>query len=291
MTILVTGAGGTVGSKILAKLASSGAKVRALARDPDTLKLPPGMVGVKGDLTDVESMRAALEGVDTLFLLNAVAADELTQALVTLDLARQAGIRRFVYFSVFNGAFFADVPHFTAKYTVERAIDDQAIPATVLRPAYFMQNDAGMKDAILNGLFPMPIGSLGLAMADVRDIAEVAASELLRRENAPAPLPRTTIEIVGPDVLTGAGVAAIWSEALGRDVRYGGDDVEAFEQQAKTMMPGWAARDMRLMQLGFQRHGMVSSPDTVATLEHLLGHPLRRYRDFAIETAAAWGAG
>src|SRR5262245_16448311 len=82
-------------------------------------------------MTDIASMRAVLKGVDTLFLLNAVAADEVTQALAALDLAREAGIQRIVYFSVFNSALFDDVPHFAGKYLVERVIDAHAIPATV----------------------------------------------------------------------------------------------------------------------------------------------------------------
>ena len=90
-------------------------------------------------MTDVASMRVALRGVDTLFLLNAVAPDETTQALLTLGLAREASLQRIVYFSVFNSALFDDVPHFAGKHLVERVIDAQALPATVLRPAYFMQ--------------------------------------------------------------------------------------------------------------------------------------------------------
>ena len=60
-------------------------------------------------------MRTVLKGVDTLFLLNAAAPDEVTQALVTLDLGREVGIQRIVYFSVFNSALFDDVPHFAAS--------------------------------------------------------------------------------------------------------------------------------------------------------------------------------
>ena len=92
-------------------------------------------------MTDVASMRTVPKGVDTLFLLNAVVPDETTQAFGTLDLAREAGIQRIVYFSVFNSALFDDVPHFAGKYLVERVIDAQAIPATVLRPAYFMRSE------------------------------------------------------------------------------------------------------------------------------------------------------
>jgi uncharacterized protein YbjT (DUF2867 family) len=195
---------------------------------------------------------------------------------------------RIVYFSVFNSALFDDVPHFAGKHLVERVIDTQAIPATVLRPAAFMQNDLMLRDALKAGVYPQPIGSVGLAMVDTRDIADAAAAELLRRERAPHPLPRTTIELVGPDTLTGAEVAAIWASVLGKDVRYGGDDLAAFESQAAGMMPGWMAHDLRLMLRAFHRFGMIAGKDSRATFEALIGHPLRSYRAFAEEAAANW---
>jgi len=233
-------------------------------------------------------MRTALKGVDTLFLLNAVAADEVTQALVTLDLAREAGIQRIVYSSVFNSALFDDVPHFAGKYLVERVIDAQAIPATMLRPAYFMQNDLMFRDALKSGIYRWPIGGVGVAMVDIRDIADAAVAELLRRERAPHPLPRTTIELVGPDTITGAEVAAIWASVLGHDVRHGGNDLATFESQAAAMMPGWMAHDIRLMLRAFHRFGMIPGKGTRATFEALIGHPLRSYRAFAEEAAANW---
>jgi uncharacterized protein YbjT (DUF2867 family) len=75
MTILVTGSAGTVGSQVVQQLANEAAKVRALARDPSKLKASAGVEPMQGDMTDVVSMRAALEGVDTLFLLSAAAPD------------------------------------------------------------------------------------------------------------------------------------------------------------------------------------------------------------------------
>lgn len=288
MTILVTGATGTIGSQIVQRLADQGASVRALVRDKGKYQGPAGVEPVQGNMSDVASTREALKGIDTLFLLNAVAADEMTQALLTLDLAREAGIKRFVYFSVLNSALFDDVPHFAGKNLAERVIDTQGFPATVLRPAYFMQNDLMFKDALKAGVYPQPIGDVGLAMVDARDIADAAAAELLRRERAPHPLPRTTIEVVGPDTLTGADIAAIWSSVLGRDVNYGGDDLAAFEEQAGKMMPGWQARDLRTMLRAFHRCGMVPGQDARATLEALIGHPLRSYRAFAEETASGW---
>jgi uncharacterized protein YbjT (DUF2867 family) len=288
MTILVTGSTGTIGSQVVQRLADEGARVHALARDTSKLKVAAGVEPVQGDMTDVASMRAALEDVDTLFLLNAVVPDETTQALLTLDLAGEAGIQRIVYFSVFNSSLFDDVPHFASKHVVERVIDAQALPATVLRPNYFMQNDLMFRDALKAGIYPQPIGGVGLAMVDTRDITDAAVAELLRRERAPHPLPRTTIELVGPDTLTGADVAAIWAFVLAREVRYGGDDLAAFESQAAGMMPGWKAHDLRVMLRAFHRFGLVPGKDSRATLEALIGHPLRSYRAFAEEAAANW---
>ena len=288
MTILVTGSTGTIGSQVVQRLADEGARVHALARDTSKLKVAAGVEPVQGDMTDVASMRAALEDVDTLFLLNAVVPDETTQALLTLDLAGEAGIQRIVYFSVFNSSLFDDVPHFASKHVVERVIDAQALPATVLRPNYFMQNDLMFRDALKAGIYPQPIGGVGLAMVDTRDITDAAVAELLRRERAPHPLPRTTIELVGPDTLTGADVAAIWAFVLAREVRYGGDDLAAFESQAAGMMPGWKAHDLRVILRAFHRFGLVPGKDSRATLEALIGHPLRSYRAFAEEAAANW---
>ena len=179
------------------------------------------------------------------------------------------------------------MPHFAGKHAVERMIERTELNATILRPAYFMNNDLSIKNVVLgHGVYPMPIGDKGLAMADVRDIGEVAALELLRREQSPAPLPLDRIDVVGPDSLTGAGVAAIWSEALGRPVAYGGDDTAAFETTMAAFAPAWMAYDMRKMAERFQSDGMTPERGDVDRLTTMLGRPLRSYRAFAAEVAA-----
>ena len=186
MSILMTGASGTVGSQIVQRLAASGEEVKALVRTPGKIALPAGVTEVVGDMTSAASMRAALSGVRTLFLLNAVTADETTQALMTLNLARDAGIERIVYLSVIHADLYTNVPHFTGKHTVERMIESLDLPVTVLRPAYFMQNDERIQSVVESyGVYPMPIGQAGVSMVDVRDIADVAVVELLARHRAP----------------------------------------------------------------------------------------------------------
>ena len=290
MTILVTGATGNVGRQVVQQLVQRGANVRALVRDPAKAEQAGFGAGVelaKGDLLDVDALRSAMSGVSTLFLLNAVTPDEFTQALVALNLAREAGIERIVYLSVIHSDLYVDVPHFAGKYAVERMIERLGLNATILRPAYFIDNDLTVKDVVQGyGVYPMPIGAKGLAMVDTRDIAEVAAIELIRREQAPTPLPLERINLVGPDTLTGLDVAAIWSEALGRPIAYGGDDLEGFERNLRNAMPGWMAYDMRLMAVRFQSDGMQPEAGDVERLTTMLGRPLHSYRAFAAAVAA-----
>ncbi|WP_061929954.1 NmrA/HSCARG family protein [Aureimonas sp. AU22] len=288
MTILVTGATGTIGRHVVEQLVSRGADVRALVRDPAKADIPAEVSTVRGDFLDVDSLRQALSGVSTLFLLNAVVADEFTQALIALNLAREAGIERVVYLSVIHSDVYVNVPHFAGKFGVERMIEAMGFSATILRPAYFMNNDVAIKDVVTgHGVYPMPIGGKGLAMVDARDIGEIAVIDLLRRESSPAVLPLERINVVGPDTLTGADIAAIWTEASGRPVAYGGEDTAAFERNSRQFMPGWMAYDMRLMAERFLTDGMLPETGDRDRLTALLGRPLRSYRRFALETLAA----
>jgi uncharacterized protein YbjT (DUF2867 family) len=280
MTILITGASGNIGRQVVQQLVDRGAAVRALVRDPAKANFPAGVDVVQGDLLDVQALRGALAGVSTLFLLNGVVPDEFTQALVTLNLAREAGVERVVYLSVIHSDRYLNVPHFAGKFGVERMLEQMGFGATILRPAYFMQNDLTVKDVVLgHGVYPMPIGARGLAMIDTRDIAEIAALELLERD-ASQPLPLKRLNLVGPDTLTGADVAATWSAVLGRPIVYGGDDTAAFEKNLLNFMPGWMAYDMRLMSERFLSDGMTPEAGDVQRLATLLKRPLRSYRDF-----------
>jgi len=223
MTILVTGSTGRVGRHLVDQLVARNADVRVLVRDPAKAGFPSAVEVVQGELLDIDALRRAFKGIRTLFLLNAVAGDEFTQALIALNIAREAGVERVVYLSVFDADKAVNVPHFAVKFGAERMLDAMGFSATILRPAYFMDNDVMIKDVIFShGVYPMPIGSKGVAMIDARDIAEVAAIELIRRDRAAEKLPSETINLVGPDTLTGEKLAAIWSETLGRPIAYGG---------------------------------------------------------------------
>jgi uncharacterized protein YbjT (DUF2867 family) len=281
MTILVTGATGRVGRNVVDQLTERGAIVRVLTRDPAKASFSSGVEVVKGDLLDIDSLRSAFSGVSTLFLLNAVTGDEFTQAIITLNIAREAGINRVVYLSVFEADRAINVPHFAVKFGAERMLEAMGFGATILRPTYFIDNEVMIKDVIVNyNVYPMPIGSKGVAMVDARDIAEVAAIELIRRDEAPGLLPSDTINLVGPDTLTGTNAAAIWTEVLGRPINYAGDDPTGFEQNMASFMPKWMAYEMRLMAERYVSDGMLPQSGDRERLVKILGRPLHSYRDF-----------
>jgi uncharacterized protein YbjT (DUF2867 family) len=288
MTILVTGATGKIGSHLVPELVKRKADVRALTRHPDKAKLPKGVSLAAGDMLDIATMRTALNGVRTLFLLNPVVPDEFTQSLIALNLAHDAGVQRIVYLSVLHCDQYLNVPHFAVKHPVERMIEAMGFDATILRPASFMQNDLATKEMIVNrGVYPSPLGGKGVARVDVRDIAETAAIELVRREQAGEAQPFEKINVVGPETLTGGDVADIWSDVLGRKIAYGGDDAAAFEENVKRLLPDWQAYSLRLMLERFQSDGLFPESGDAERMTGLLGRPLRTYRAFVNEIASS----
>ena len=283
MKILVTGGTGKVGGEVVHGLLRCGESVRVLTRNKEA-KLPNGAEAALGNLLDPDSVRSALNGVDKLFLLVGNAADELTQALLTLAAARQAEVKHITYLSVYQAERFPDVPHFIGKYTVETSLRAFDTPFTILRPGYFFQNDAGLKSVLTGaGLYPTPIGNSGIAAIDVRDIAEAAVVSLTTDGHN-----GKTYNLVEPDALSGPSAAAVWGKVLNRQIRYADLPMEAFEEQLHQFLPTWHAMDLRLMFQGYQDRGFAPNNADVATLTSLIGHAPRRYEDFVRETAAEW---
>ena len=285
MKVLVTGATGTVGSAVVGDLLKRGAGVRAFTRKQPQPGVFDSAVEVAiGDLLDPQAVAAAMDGVDKLFLLNAVMPDELTQALIPIGLAKRAKLKHVTYFSVFKPDPFPDVPHFASKMAVEKALAASDLSWSLLRPGYFFQNDLALKDPITRiGLYPQPIGETGIAALDVRDIAEAAAITLLEDGHA-----GRAYDLVGPENLSGPGAARVWSGLLGKEVRYAGHDFDAWESQMRSFMPDWAAFDLRSMFQAFHERGFASDPAQVDRFTKLLGRAPRSYADFAAETFETW---
>jgi len=283
MKILAIGGTGNVGSEVVKELKKRNADVRILVRKKDTAS-PEGVEVAVGDLLDPVSVQQALHGVDKLYLLNAVTPDELTQGLIAYDLAKRLKLKHIVYHSVFRVEHFKDVPHFASKLAIETAMREFDVPFTVIRPNYFFQNDATLRDPLTKaGIYPMPLGQVGISAVDIRDIAEATAIALTSDGHF-----GKTYNLNGPEVLSGPKTASIWSGLLGKEIRYAGDDMDAFEEQLRKRAPSWSAFDIRMMFQGYLERGFVAEAGDIETLTKLLGHQPRRYEDFAKETALAW---
>jgi uncharacterized protein YbjT (DUF2867 family) len=281
--ILVTGGTGHVGSEVVRELQKRKADVRILVRKQEKAA-PEGVQVMLGDLLDPVSVEKALHGVDKLYLLNAVTPDELTQGLIAYDLAKKWKLKHIVYHSVFRVEHFKDVPHFASKLAIESALREFDVPFTVIRPNYFFQNDASLKDPLTKaGIYPMPLGKVGISAVDIRDIAEATAIALTSDGHF-----GKTYNLNGPEELSGAKVASIWSALLGKKIRYPGENMDVFEDQMREHAPSWSAFDIRMMFQGYLERGFVAERGDLETLTGLLGHSPRRYEDFARQTTLAW---
>ena len=288
MKILVTGGTGHVGGRVVEELVRRSAEVRVLARhEPAPRTLPDTVDLAMGDLLDPGSVERAMQGVDKLFLINGVVADELTQALIAYGIARRVGLKQLTYLSVFRVEQFRDVPHFAAKLAMEAALREFGLQFTILRPGYYMQNDANLKDALIHdGVYPAPFGSSAICAVDIRDIAEAAAISLTTEGHE-----GQTYDLVGPSMISGMGNAAIWSKILGKEIKYPGThDFDHLEERLRASSPGWSAFDRRMMLQGYFDRGFASTDTEVDRITKLLGHPPRSYEAFAAETAAQWRA-
>ncbi len=148
-TILVTGATGRQGGAVARTLMTHGWKVRALVRDPSTpaaQQLAKNTIElIKGDLFTTASLEEALTGVYGVFSVQTSDAEhgiggEIIQGKLLADAAHRAQIQHFVYSSVGGAERESGIPHFESKWQIEKHIRALGLPATIIRPVFFMDN-------------------------------------------------------------------------------------------------------------------------------------------------------
>lgn len=288
MKTLVIGGTGTVGGRVLSGLIEKGVDVRALTRSPEKARaLPQGVEGVVGDLTQPDSLRQAFGGADRVFFVTPLSGTETQMGRNAVEAARKARARKIVYSSVALPKGSEHIPHFASKIPVEEAVRSSGADWTILRPNSFFQNDYRFREPMTkHGIYPQPIGSAGMNRVDVRDIADAAVNCLLNPGHA-----GQTYSLNGPDAMTGESTAQAWSRHLGREVRYAGDDLDGWEKQQLQFLPAGLVHDLRIMYDYFQKNGFRPTAEELEHQAKAVGHPPRRFDDFARETAATWNKG
>jgi uncharacterized protein YbjT (DUF2867 family) len=285
MKVLVIGGTGTVGSQAVAQLINKGADVRVMTSKEENLqKLPAGVEGVVGNLNDEESLNKVFNGVDRVFIITPVSQTETEKGLAAVNAARKAEVKRIVYLSVHRLEDIQEAPHFSSKIPIENAIKSTGIEYTILRPNSFFQNDYWFQQPMLEyGVYPNPIGNTGVSRVDVLDIAEAATNALLEDG-----FTGKTYSLVGPDVNTAGDTAATFSKYLGKEIKYSGNDLEAWGVSAKQMLPEWMIDDFKIMFKHFQDKGLIATDEDHKQTKEILHREPHSFDSFAKNVAEQW---
>ncbi|WP_432082081.1 NmrA/HSCARG family protein [Streptomyces sp. WAC 04229] len=224
-SVLVIGATGNQGGATARELLSRGWNVRAMVRNPDKPEARElarrGAILVRGDMEDEASLRHAMTGVHGVFSVQALAyepatlAAEVRQGKAVADAAKATGIKHFVYSSVGGAERSTGIDHFESKAEIERHILTLGLPATVLRPVFFMNNLLHYADAAGERLMALPVKPdkpMQLIAGD--DIGFFAAAAF----DDPQRYLGRQIELAG-DEITFTEVAAIYERVTGVPTR------------------------------------------------------------------------
>jgi len=285
MNILVIGGTGLVGSHVVQGLVAKGEQVHVLTRSADKADvLPLGASGIIGDLHKPETLRWAMRGIDRMCLVTPLSPTETEEGLATVAAARRAGVRHLVYLSVYHVEQAPHIPHFKSKMEIQKALRNSGMAFTLIMANNFFQNDLVYRESILEeGVYLQPIGNIGINRVDARDIADAVVTALTQTGHEFHCYP-----LIGVEALTGQDIAEIYSRSLGREIRYGGNDLDVWGDKARHMLPDWLVQDLRPMYEFFQHHGLRASEADFALQANVLGHLPRCFHTFVRETVAAW---
>lgn len=284
ITVLVTGSTGTIGTQVIKQLlAHPGVIVRAAVRSPQKADgvRALGAEPVEFDWSRPETLRAAVQGVDKVFLLTPFSPDQVELAQRLIDEAKAAGVKHIVKLSAFGCEYEPGIQLGRWHRAIEKAIEAAGVPYTFVRPNNFMENLVNYYPPAPDGNIYLPFGQGAVSWVDGRDVAAVAVAALLGSGHEGKAYP-----VSGSEALSMEQVAQILSEATGRTIRF----VDVPEEAARgamlgMQMPEWMVSAM--MELHALNKANYASA-VVPTVQEITGRAPRSFRDFARDNAAAW---
>lgn len=262
-SVLVLGATGTTGSRVAELLRRDGHLVRAVSRSTS-----PAF-----DWDVPATWDAAVEAVDAVYLLPPVGvADAEPQMTAFIERALDAGVRRFVLLSA------SIIPKGAPGVgRIHALLEERAPEWSVLQPSWFMQNfEAGhyMAEDVRSGRLVTSIQDGRVAFVDADDIAAVAVRALLDD------IPHQTAHVItGPEALSYDEVAALLSDASGREIRHERVTQQQVQDRiARSGIPATFAEVLAALEESLRAGGGAAVTDTV---ERVTGRPPRRFAEWA----------
>jgi len=235
------------------------------------------------DFADPHSLVAAMRGAGRVFLLLPFGEPMTRWAGDAIAAARRAGVGHIVRLSGFG----ADPASWCLLNRIQGRLDAMvtasALPWTLLRPNAFMQNFAVHHGEMIrrDSALYLPDGGGRTSYIDARDIAAVAAEILLDSDNHR----HETLDITGPEALSGDDAAAILSAAAGRPISYHPVPESAAREGMQQGLPRWNV-DALLSMSAFVRAG--EAAPVRETVEAVTGRRPIRFRQFARDYASVW---
>nr|WP_062338835.1 SDR family oxidoreductase [Herbidospora sakaeratensis] len=273
MTILITGATGTVSGEVLRSLQGAD-DLRVLVRDP--AKAPSGAEAVAGDLHHPETLEPAFKGVDTVWLLTAMGADATHASSNALWAARQAGVRHVVRMSAIGAGHDAPTRNGRLHALSDLELAASGLGWTIVRPAYFMQNILG---SVNGGTFYGAPGEGRIGMIDVRDIADFAAAVI----RDPAPHHGQTYTITGPESVRLRDLTGTLAEVAGGPLDF--QPVRPDDAYPVLVNAGMREWDAAVTTEYLKAYDAGWGDYTTPTFTAVTGRPGRTFAEFARDYA------
>jgi uncharacterized protein YbjT (DUF2867 family) len=275
-TILITGATGKVGRRLVARLRESGHDVRAVSRGTE----------IRFDWQDETTWEAALEGVHAAYL---IPPDEPIPAEAFVAAAVRAGVRRLVAQSGRRVHVLAEAvglgPEAIGMYALQEAVRASGVEWTVLQPNNFNENfsEGDYLGALLAGELALPVEGTVEPFIAVEDIAAVAAAVLTQDGHH-----GRIYELSGPEALPFTDAIEVLAKASGRSM---GFRVETPEEHAAVLRAAELPEDLVFFLDAMYRVMREGALAEVATgVEDVLGRAPVAFADWAVRTAetGAW---
>jgi NADH dehydrogenase len=229
--LLLTGATGSIGSRLLPLLLERGEDVRCLVREPRRLGSRRVDVqialGDLGEMSDPHTVRQALRGVDTVVHLAATIRDQPPKRLEELNglatvrllqAAERSGVRRFVFFSALDAGAAQRTRFFRAKWLAERAVISSPLATTVFAPSIVYDHSDPWITLLRRFSFlpVLPVSGRGRAEFQpiwAEDVARCVVADL---EGDTPEAGRERYELAGPETLSYDDMSDLVSRIAGR---------------------------------------------------------------------------
>ncbi|WP_126446185.1 SDR family oxidoreductase [Sulfuricystis multivorans] len=281
-TILVTGATGNIGRALVEILQTTPSSLSTIAASPSGQSVA-GAPGRPLNLLNTASTRAAMQGIERLFLLTPAHPEMEAMTANAVRAAQAAGVQHIVRVSGAGADPKSEIAIARLQGSCDQIVIDSGIAYTLLRPKNFMQNfTTFLRDMIRSGAVYSSQGEGRVPFIDARDIAAVAA-QVLRDPQAHASQVYT---LTGPQALTNAEALAVIAEHIGRPIQLVSiSEEQAVEGMRQAGMPEPLVQAMSSLNRIIAAGWVAEVTDDVP---RLLGRPATAWADFVAEHRHVW---